>query len=174
MNSEELKAFCHPERYKLQTPFSEGDYTFATDGLMCVRVPRLEDVPERENAPMNMLKNVFDPNPSQGAFVPLGLYEIPGLKGNQRCEVCGGQGQHLCNKCETLHNCGKCDGQGEVGESPIAVTIGRHRVSHLLLNRIKALPAVWIAENANSDEQGLTFRFHGGDGIVMPIRKEKE
>jgi len=50
----DLKLFCDPNdpvRPWLGQPFSAGAWTYATDGHIAVRVPRLEDVAENPAAP---------------------------------------------------------------------------------------------------------------------------
>lgn len=48
MNQEELSAFSEPDNPKMCGPFSLGQYSYATNGHILVRVPRLADVPEWE------------------------------------------------------------------------------------------------------------------------------
>jgi hypothetical protein len=171
MNTDQLYQFCDVNKPSIRHPFSEGDYTFATDGKMCIRLPRMPDVAEREDAPRNVSKNIFDGHPNTGKFMPLEKFEIAALKGNQKCEHCM-LGKHLCDSCDTLHDCGKCDGTGEVEEDAVCVWIGKHKVSHLLLHKIKSLPNVQIAENAVNDLGALTFKFDGGEGVLMPLTKD--
>ena len=49
----QLKPFCgdDPARPWLHAPFSRAEYTYATDGRIAVRVPRLPKVGESEKAP---------------------------------------------------------------------------------------------------------------------------
>ncbi len=44
----DLKPFCGDNdiRYYLNEPFSEGEFTYATNGHILIRVPRRDDVPE--------------------------------------------------------------------------------------------------------------------------------
>ena len=54
MNAAELQAFCSDRddiRYYLQKPWSDGVYTYASNGHIIVRVARLPDVPEEPKAP---------------------------------------------------------------------------------------------------------------------------
>ena len=30
------------------------------------------------------------------------------------CDVCGGSGQHYCDDCDCDHDCGECDGLGQI------------------------------------------------------------
>ena len=47
----DLQPFCCTSRHQIMQPFSIGAFTFATDGVVCVRVPRRPDIPERDEAP---------------------------------------------------------------------------------------------------------------------------
>ena len=49
----DLSHYCGDEddRPELSRPFSRGDYTYATNGHICVRIPRRADVPEIEGTP---------------------------------------------------------------------------------------------------------------------------
>jgi len=39
MTDEQLLAFCNKGKPKLATPWTEGGWRYATDGLICIRVP---------------------------------------------------------------------------------------------------------------------------------------
>jgi len=49
----DLSHFCHTEddRPYLKQPWSRGEFTYATNGHVAVRVPRRADVPENDEAP---------------------------------------------------------------------------------------------------------------------------
>src|SRR6185369_15900200 len=53
MNLEELKKFCARDgtRYHIDKPWSDRDWTYATNGHIIVRIPRLVSVPEDKLAP---------------------------------------------------------------------------------------------------------------------------
>lgn len=40
MTPEQLQAFCNPEIDRLATPWTVDDWTYASDGAICVRVPK--------------------------------------------------------------------------------------------------------------------------------------
>jgi len=46
-----LLKFCGADNEKTQRPFSLGDYTYATDGVVLIRVPRMSEFPENPLAP---------------------------------------------------------------------------------------------------------------------------
>ena len=52
----DLKSFCAykgmtPRRKYIESPWSEGDYTYATDGRIIVRIPRDRNIPENGDCP---------------------------------------------------------------------------------------------------------------------------
>jgi hypothetical protein len=48
----DLKPFCDKGSFRgLEAPFTVGDWTYATDGHICIRVPRRADAPERGRQP---------------------------------------------------------------------------------------------------------------------------
>jgi hypothetical protein len=50
-NGIDLKPFCWPDNQLLSAPFSIGDHTYASNGHICVRIPRRPDVPEVKETP---------------------------------------------------------------------------------------------------------------------------
>lgn len=106
MDLNTLQSFCDETRAKTATPFSVGEYTLATDGYILVRVPRLAEVPEREDAPkIEMLATdrvcgPFFREPAQ--WVPIPKVELQ----YRPCDICGGTGR--------LFKCPECNGHGEV------------------------------------------------------------
>jgi hypothetical protein len=102
----DLKLFCSTSSYnhgRLAAPYSYGDYTYATNGHILIRVPRLADAPENENAPKvwtGDIAELFNREPAEWVPVPEVDYD------GDECEVCGGTGTALL--------CPECEGEGEV------------------------------------------------------------
>lgn len=102
----DLKPFCAKEdeaRLSLQSPWSRGEYTYATNGHIMVRVARRDDVPENEKAPAG--EKIFDAAKSAG-WLPVPACELPP---DIQCELCHGTGEHECS-CGHLHECVDCKG----------------------------------------------------------------
>ena len=101
---EKLKKFCGDPRYAehIGSPWSKGEFTFATTGFVLVRVPRLADIPERTDA-VNVEK-VLDLNPEPAD----GYVDAPGIDGLQIPECPHCKGKEYSPVCE------ECDGSGEV------------------------------------------------------------
>lgn len=172
ITKELLQKFCHPERESLGQPWTAGNFTYATDGRLIVRVPRLADVLPNPAAPQGVYKIIFDDSPHAAESLPVGGFVIPPLAGTAKCRNCGGSGQHFCDDCDSRHDCEKCNTTGRIPEQAIRVEIFGASVSHLLLNAIKDLPNCRIAASALPPEQfrALAFFFDGGEGRLMPMK----
>lgn len=161
---EDLKRFCclskQPYRASITRPFSQGQWTYATDGRLLIRVPRLAEVPEYPNSPKDIQKTIFDQQQITGqwADIPTGL---PELAEAEKCSECGNNPKD---------DCWKCDGDGVIEPMAIPVSIGKHSVSHIYLHKLKTLPGVQICESAKDDEHALGVRFDGGEGRQMGMR----
>jgi hypothetical protein len=176
MTTELLQKFCANDstRPELSKPFTQGGYTYATNNVVVLRVPAIPDVPENPSAPKEMEKRTFQewPIDTSKSHIVASL-TIPELKGPLSCKTCGGSGTHYCEcGCEDPHTCGDCDGQKEFSEMPVAVDLGKHRVSHLVLNALKSLPNCVIQESSIDGKSALGIIFDGGDGRFMPMRRD--
>lgn len=196
MNLETLKQFCSRDttRTQIQQPWSMDGHSFATDGHILMRVPRLDQVAENRDAPET--GHLFANSPHTGNFLPIpDLPEpqdgpCPECKGSgkvpARCQKCDGEGTILCPQCEDGQlECDECDGTGlpeeesEVpcedcdgsGKRPVLqrVAVGNQTVDAKFLRLIEDLPNVRIT-NSQKELSALTFVFDGGDGLIMPIR----
>lgn len=193
MNKEDLQKYCdRPDRENIATPFSIGDFTYATNGHVIVRVPRLSDVPERGNAPKaeelfsKMEIGEYFPIP----YVPaekkencpecegLGYYtECPECEGSgdvefstdyhdytETCETCGGSGKFTK---ENPLECEKCGGEGKVVKREI-MEASRNMYDTKYLRWLKELPNCMLstAEYLSPTH----FKFDGGDGLIMQMK----
>ena len=175
ITKELLQRFCNVDRESLAVQFTQGEYTYASDGRLIVRVPRLDDVPENPDAPKNVAMNIFAATPFRVKEdrTPISALTIPPLEGPDDCANCQGGGIHFCEACDDHHDCTRCEG-GKVQERAIAVEFKQHKISHLLLNQIKDLPNVSLAASAIGMEAALAFFFDGGEGRMMPMRDPEE
>ena len=196
MNLETLKQFCSRDttRTGILEPWSVNGHSFATDGHILLRVPRLDQVVENKNAPKT--DQLFADSLHTGNFLSIpDLPEprdgpCPECKGSGKvpaeCQKCDGEGTTLCPRCEDGQlECDKCDGTGVLeeqseipcedcdgsGKRPVLqrVAVGNQTVDVKFLRLIKDLPNVRIA-NGQEEVGALTFVFDGGDGLIMPIR----
>ena len=163
-----LKKFCSTDttRLAINSPFSQEQWTYATDGRVIVRVPRLADVPENEKAPKNIDENIWRKNPGLTGWQDLPTYPKPT---EVECETCGGGGVHECS-CGDSHGCANCDGSGIVPEPVVGVKIGRQHAANNYLHLLSELPSVKISESAVDEHHALHFIFDGGEGLLMPYK----
>lgn len=161
----DLKQFCgtDPFRPYLLTPFSAGDFSYATNGNLMVRIPRLPELPEQDkiakwDAPLEGIET--------RTFAPLPHGPIPDVPESE-CEVCSGRGRdHECPDCECI--CGHCHGSGEA-RPKTSTTVRGNNYNIRYVAMMLALPG---AEPAEKTEEGkpLLFKFDGGVGAIMPLR----
>jgi hypothetical protein len=161
-----LKPFCSTDQHRpyIMQPFSRGEFTYATDGRLMVRVPRRAEVPEVDTAPQ--AERVF-PKPPATAFRPAAKVELPPPT-SVECEICEGRGmQHDCPDCTC--ECEPCDGTGKISSDvEVSLSIGGVPFGLRYVRPIMALPSLEIAVPVNGGKSPLEFRFDGGDGIIMP------
>jgi hypothetical protein len=173
----DLQQFCSddPFRENLSKPFTLGDFTYATNGHILVRLPKIDGVEEIKNAP-NPSK-IFKDFPAPNYFVSLPALALPPLEGPEivDCDVCGGSGkEHECPDCDC--ECMACDGSGkEHREKKISTTLAGVILQLRYVRKLAALPHVEIAPHlAIADKSPVFFRFDGGDGALMPMISEFE
>lgn len=163
----DLTPFCSKDegRSYLHTPFTRGGFTYATDGRVCVRVPRREGVVGHEKAPD--ASKVF-PSPLPQT-TPLRIANLPERE-MLPCGDCDDSGlAHSCPDC--THVCEKCGGSLEYEEHRTVRLRGK-RFSAIYLRMVAALPGVEAAIMAEPPFPKLYFRFDGGDGVLMGQKQD--
>ena len=170
MNYEQLKAFTRPDRVGPALPWSEGDYSYASNGKILIRVPRLPDVPERETAPRKIEGEVlWEPVGCQ--WIPMPMAEEPK---KEKCSQCNG-GLHLCT-CGNKHTCPSCSGSGMRSRDVVLAFCGKS-VFQKDIALLCRLPGVEIPNmTIANDRCSVPFRFWdagGKHGIgVVAIKRE--
>ena len=198
MKLEDLQKFCSDDgtRYRLSTPFSIEDYTYASDGRILIRVPAITDarrdnipdkVPELIPPPGDDWREVeFPPGWEDFKALPTPCPSCQGVGKLPKCRKCDGTGEcdhcgEECRRCDgsgsdadshdtpTLH-CEECDGSG-TREVRFLVSLSRGAVTVDLkyLRLITALPG-WRLLHRGDEKTKLRFEFDGGVGAVMPAR----
>lgn len=196
MNKDQLQQFCDPGREDIAVPFSVRSHTYATDGKILLRVPRIADVPEKISPIAikisELLSNVYV-SASEAALV-----EIPELPDDiqEPCRKCEGPGRiSVCPECDgdgevdvenEYHTysgltCQTCDGYGTIGgsrceckscngtgkaESRLTVAIGPASFQHRYLSALKKMAGARIA--SLTPHAAAYFRWDGGDGLLLP------
>lgn len=94
-------------RKSITSPFSQGDYTYATDGHRIIRVKRVADISERTEAPSidNLLK-YFEAGVSANSYLSLPEVDFDALIKMRSCPHCHGT--------KTYSICDDCEGEGVV------------------------------------------------------------
>lgn len=187
----DLDKFCHSTSESMKRPFTRGEYTYATDGHMIVRIPKLDSVEPNEKAPhvenlgwgFDSVERWVDP-PLVSPSLLSDCYVCQGTGRQTPCPECFGDGLiEICTDhnsytvdCKTCdgegsvmgdaENCSQCKGAGKAGETPIEWERGR--VSAILLFKLGELPKVKLGV-CGGDLDPIPFRFEGGDGYMMPM-----
>lgn len=166
----DLKQFCStdPGRPYLHEPCSRGDFTYATNGHIGVRVPRRDDVPENPKFPD--LQRVMDLIPAR-EFVAAPPVKLPRLEiTEEHCSLCDGRGtEHDCPDCECV--CEDCNGEGVVTVSSDDGHYANIRHATFMLKYVRqilALPGIALP-TVIPDHGPMPFHFDGGMGVLMPI-----
>ncbi|HBG07677.1 MAG: hypothetical protein A2075_09135 [Geobacteraceae bacterium GWC2_58_44] len=192
MKVETLQQFCWAgdvdNHLKMQKPWSVGEFTFATNGHLLIKVPRLADVAEIVN-PIDIANGWPKSEPSAWLDIPTCEAPAPvvcqkcnGKKAGQgACPECGGDGEvEFSNIYNTYTvDCATCDGEGEELECSTCdgtgtveviegVAVGCSGFSKKYLALLATLPNCQIGP---VDQCGPAwFRFDGGEGAICPVR----
>ncbi len=161
-----LKLFCSKDDFyrNLHEAFSRGQWTYATDGHVAVRVPLVPGVRTRPDAPP--IEKLPFPT-SETSFLPAPSVTFPAARYDD-CPSCSGRGhKHDCPACECA--CEDCRGVGQIIET-VTVGIGATIFKAADYIRIQALPGLHLGP-LNEKCAPVPFRFEGGDGLIMPTRK---
>lgn len=168
----DLQVFCDKDNAKIGKPFSLGEYTYATNGHIAVRVPRDPNVPEIEAPPKidACFAREFNPLASRRAL----KNPIPPAAAakTKKCEECGGRGvEHECHSCKC--KCWECEGSGWYEEIRYqSLEIGSRIFNVHAVRKILTLPSVLF--DADGKGKAIGFTFDGGEGMLMPLRRKQD
>lgn len=159
----DLTSFCStdPARPVLHRPFSKGEFTYATDGRVILRVARRPDVAEVKDAPH--AERIFSGYPLTDDRRALPPFIFPTPK-TRPCDKCDSRGSaHDCPDCQCT--CRKCDGRGSVTET-VTGAIGEAFYTAHYLNLLATLPAVQVPVAPPTGTAPMRFTFDGGEGLL--------
>jgi hypothetical protein len=164
----DLKPFCSTDkdRPNLHRPWSRGDWTWATNGHILIRVPRRADVPENDEAPdPSKILAPFD-GTKLAARAPI---ELPAVTMDE-CDDCSGAGYgiHGCPYCEC--DCGTCGGTGKVdSDRQVSIDFCGGVFALRYVRQIMALPGLRLPADHPDKHAPLLFAFDGGVGALMGL-----
>jgi len=203
MNLSDLQQFCgsgddYPD---LAEPFSHEGQTYATDGALLIRVPRMAEVSKPcPKLLLSHLPGLLGEN-YDGQWIAIPVLPAPSTL---TCPNCNGSGKvYPCPECEgersvkyvgktadwgiecplckgyghvddgeTAMECGNCQGSGCKETNLLAnKKVGEVRVENRLLRKIATLPDVELFAPRKSGVNEVFFRFTGGVGVVMVLRE---
>lgn len=158
----DLKKFCSTDtlRKDLHEPFSRGEYTYATDGYIMVRVPLVAEIGEVPYTPNP--EEIFAPMPADG-WRTLRV-ELPPVAPPEECGLCYDGSVHDCPDCTC--ECDECNGTGLV-PAKVSTEIGGEIFNMKYIRMIAELPGVEVALGVS--DAAMFFRFEGGVGALMPM-----
>jgi hypothetical protein len=169
----DLQKFCDPTRDYLSKPFSLGDYSYATNGHIALRLPRRDDVKQAqdvraENAVNHINSYIDEFQEKPGPMLPIPDGELPARE-SRPCDFCGGEGKlDHCPTCDQPCDCPECDGTGEIlGDHPGVEIAAGAVASAVYLGWIRELPAPRFRVKKDDDPRAqIYFEFDGGVGIL--------
>lgn len=163
-----LRTFCWREggREYIASPFSKGEWTYASDGHCSIRVPRVAGMDGHPKAP-DAEKIYTRAFVERATFTPVPPADLP-TEGFVDCEYCDGRGyEHECPDCTC--ECGWCDGKSR--ESDYVGSGSPFRGVYVGLSVIKLvwlLPGLKVID-APIAGMPIPFIFDGGQGVMMPM-----
>ena len=176
-----------PREY-MRAPFTRGDWTYATNGHIAVRVQKIEHVKMLDGKLLVDIEELFSSSRSDD-FV-----DMPSLPQAEECPECNGSGvAYKCPQCDGdgefehgshTYCCKECVGTGQVqdgyGEEEVCeacsgtgmaryqpIKVGARYFDLVYLRLISELPGVKFSPGGTSG-RGY-FVFDGGEGILMPM-----
>lgn len=137
-------------RFAICSPWSEGEWSYATDGRMLVRMPRLAGVPANRLAPKNIP-------------TVLGWSEMPAVEQWWTLE-----------EIELAPMTSDCDECESASRQQFPVEFGPLLLRNDLVSRMAGMPgAQWAVEPGRGERDGrcLVRGDHGAMGIIMGMHE---
>lgn len=164
-----LKRFCGVVKLPkdFRTPFTIGDFTYAGDKALMLRVPskvyKVKAVNSNHVDPASVFKQFAKP--------PAGPYKTWPLWNGATVEARCGECVNIVSHGEDDKN-GGCDFCGFRGYIKVHAKqrVNRLWISGFYHGLIAELPRVMYAVDAKADPKvPVYFRFEDGDGLIMPL-----
>lgn len=169
----DLNVFCRPSgsSFNLSSPWRVGDYTYATNKHIMVRVTnhngsRSECTENRPDLEAIFLKMDFS-----SCDMEIPRFDMPEMNKKVKCDECfGNKKLHDCQSCTCI--CQNCNGTGLIDNPPdgnVSVTFNGGILDAWYLKLISDnLPDVLFGSGKFRYDP-VSFTFLGGCGAIMPI-----
>lgn len=170
----DLMQFCLKNdgiRPYLEKPFRIGNHTYATNGHVLVRVPAEDGDEPLSSGGLKLMQASLEKILAyqlDAVYAPLCVLLPP--TGTRECSNCGGYGKWEAERGKFI-SCEDCDGAGKV-EKQTSVSIAGVPFQAKYIAQIAALPEAEFPTNPINDP--CPFRFAGGSGAIMPMRRTGE
>jgi hypothetical protein len=173
-NDIDLNKFCDPDdcRSVCARPFSVGEYSYATDGHILIRVDRKADISDSDDPLKNKIISYFDIKDLEPTPLPLNV-SLPEREIITCPECVDGivEESHDCPCCECEDECSYCNGTGKkdsdlLNRVEVHGAFFRQGNIRLIIN----LPNPMIIKRSKEYTDPMCFSFDGGIGFVMPTR----
>lgn len=208
LSKEVLESFCEKEgcgvnRKSLLRPFNLDSFTYATDGIILVRVDLVPEYEKYIDANVEIVRRftrLIDN--AENEYTPL----MPTAYDLVQCTECKGTGKiETCSDCDGSgevswssdggfdyeDTCQMCDGKGVVMGSETSqpcrtcgwsgfmpkikvVKHGSKWISPVAANKLLVLPNIQIEVCKINNLDPIPFIFDGGKGILMPCRNPQD
>jgi hypothetical protein len=168
-----LQQFASPDesRVYIGSPFYHDGFAYATDGHLAVRIPSesfTEDKWKLERKE-TVLKSFAREGGQWWTITP--PLESP-IK-EVACDACSGTGCDECFHCGHEAECSNCDGTGK-RTTHASTEVGGVLFDVATLGRVWRLPGFTLRVHEADPMTAHLFRFNGGGGVVMPIRRKMD
>lgn len=181
----------------LHAPFSHGEWIYATDGHLAVRVPKTESITAAVNG--DTPKNIADLFERHKIDTFIDSKEFQNLPPPDKCPDCNGSGvSYTCPDCdgcgefdhgrhsydckgcqatgqvddgEEEEACSTCRGNGVLQFQPFKIVNWNYNLRYL--HKIAELPGMRFAQRPEGPDgygdAAAYFVFDGGEGLLMPV-----
>lgn len=177
ITKEMMLPFCSDDetKFTLHQPFTVGQWTYATDGKVVLRVPSADvNIEQEQNAKVPNAAVIIQFHDWENKTGYDNLPEIPEWPSTIICKACEGFEMIECSHCGSMVECKSCGGEGETEPFPLPMLVGDVLFNVKYLRLLATLPGVKVRRGSNPADKLATFIFDGGDGVLMGFKTEKE
>lgn len=171
----DLQQFCSTEQFRLSLhePFSHGEFTYASDGIVAVRVARRQEFEEAKDPKLPRELDKWLAPLVTSAFKSSWIIfpTDQETETREQCDSCEGRGKdHDCPDCDCT--CDDCGGRGTQSAVERISVDAFGRIFRLkYLQQICQLPGIEI-DPSGEGTRPMLFRFDGGVGVLMPCSRK--